>query len=442
MSGRSLDTDLLIFRSLFAIDSNTNLPVPSQYILSTDGRGGLTWQDTFTNINSVAPSIGYLPSTIYNFSNSIISLQSLIQNAGIPGSITGPQLTSTTDGLGLVGYVSSSALESTIQGLGNLGYVSTSGVQQIVTNSMNNLFQIFGASTNIGLGNMGYVSTSQLTSTVRGLSNIGFVTNPSLASTVGSLGSLGYVSSLSLQSTFTSVRNIVRLASQSTIAGLGTYGYVSSLSLQSTTASLLRVVQVNAAGSLIINSGANVYVSTLGNIAYTSNFYNSSITYKGTNGMTTASTTSNDFFFSSGSLQLQAFSNYINSNTQITADVYPNFIFCAGFPRNVPNTVTMPISTFLSYQGSPILTTTNNSLLVLNSFTDGMSNFFQAPIRMRFSGSQLAASPSNYLEEYVLHHRIPRAFATGLTPGLANSNIQVYMASTNSVFLTVQNTLV
>jgi hypothetical protein len=442
MSGRSLDTDLLIFRSLFAIDSNTNLPVPSQYILSTDGQGGLTWQDTFTNIKNVSPSMGYLPSTINSFSNSITILQTLVSTSALPGAVTGPLIFSTVDGLGSIGYVSTSAIQSTIQGLGNLGYVSTSGVQQIVTNSMNNLLQIFGASTNIGLGNLGYLSTSQLASTVSGLSNIGFVTNPSLASTIASLGTVGYLSSLSLQSTFTSVRNIVRYAQQSTITGLGSYGYVSSLSLQSTTASLLRIVQVNAAGSLVINSGANVYVTNLGNISYTSNFYNSSITYRGTNGITTASTTSNDFFFSTAQLQLELFSNYINSNSQITADIYPNFIFCAGFPRNVANTVTMPMSTFLSYQGIPLLTTTNNSLLVMNSFTDGMSNFFQAPIRMRFSGSQLAASPSNYLEEYVLHHRIPNAFATGLTPGLANSNIQIYMASTNSVFLTIQNTLV
>ena len=41
--GRSFDTDLLIFRSLFAIDSNTNLPVSTQYILATDGIGGLQW---------------------------------------------------------------------------------------------------------------------------------------------------------------------------------------------------------------------------------------------------------------------------------------------------------------------------------------------------------------------------------------------------------------
>lgn len=431
-----------IFRSLFAIDSNTNLPVPAQYILTTDGQGGLNWQSIFNNINTVSPTIGYLPSTINSFSNSITDLSTLIVTSAIPGSINGPQLFSTASGIGNLGYVSTAQLTSSLQGLGSLGYVSTSGVQQLVTNSLNSFYQSAAFSTNNGLGSLGYISTSQLISTVGGLSNAGYVRYSNIQSTVTSLGTYGYVSTLALQSTYTSVKSLAQYVHSSTIQGLGSYGYVSSLSLQSSISNILRVVQVNAAGSLVINSGANVYISSLGNIAYTSNFYNSSIIYKGTNGNTIASTTNNDFFFSTASLQLSGFSNYITSNTQITADIFPNFLFCAGYPRNVSQTIALPMSTFLSYQGHPILSTTNNSLLILNSFNDGQSNYFQAPIRMRFSGGQIAASPSNYTEEYVLHHRIPNAFANGLTPGLANSNIQVYMASTNSVFLTVQNTLV
>jgi hypothetical protein len=431
-----------IFRSLFAIDSNTNLPIPAQYILTTDGQGGLNWQNIFTNINTVSPEIGYLPSTINGFSNSIINLSTLVVNSAIPGSIAGPQLYSTANGLGSLGFVSSSQLTSSLQGLGSLGYLSTSGVQQIVTTTLNSFYQYASISTSVGLGTLGYVSSAQMASTVSGLSNAGYINYPNLRSTITSLGTFGYLSSLSLQSTYNSLKSLTQTVQNSTLQGLGSYGYISSLSLQSTITNILRVVQVNAAGSIVINSGANVYISTLGSIAYTSNFYNSSITYRGTNGLTTASTTGNDFFFSTAALQLEGFSNYINSNTQFTADIYPNFLFCPAYPRNVPQTLLLPMSTFLSYQGHPILSTTITSLLILNSFNDGQSNYFQAPLRMRFSGQQININSSNYVEEYVLHHRIPSAYANGLTPGLANSNILIYMASTNSVYLTIQNTSV
>ncbi len=121
LNGRSLDTYLVIFRSLFAIDSNTNLPVSSTYILGTDGLGGLNWQDIFTNISSYSGLIGapipYLPSTIYSFSSQLLTLSTITGNTfstlstqdayqfstlstmigrgGIPGSITSQELQST-----------------------------------------------------------------------------------------------------------------------------------------------------------------------------------------------------------------------------------------------------------------------------------------------------------------------------------------------------------
>ena len=115
-NGRS---DVVILQSFYAIDSNTNLPITARYLLTTDGSGGIIWEDIFTNMSAYSSNInsgiGYLPSTINSFSNSITfmstiegtgfsTLSTSIGYGGIPGSITGPQLFSTTAGLDKYGY--------------------------------------------------------------------------------------------------------------------------------------------------------------------------------------------------------------------------------------------------------------------------------------------------------------------------------------------------
>jgi hypothetical protein len=180
LDGRSLDTDLLILRSLFAIDSNTNLPVAAQYILTADGQGGLGWQSIFDNMSSISGNdgsgIGYLPSTIYSFSTSILSFSSIqgvgfstlstsIGNGGIPGSITGPQLFSTVDSV-----FNSSTYIST----GNLISTAAYFLQNDFAGGASNASTILGQ----GFISTGQFSTvldtitrgaqSSLTSTVRG----------------------------------------------------------------------------------------------------------------------------------------------------------------------------------------------------------------------------------------------------------------------------------
>ena len=39
--------DFTIYRSLLAIDPKTNLPISTNFILSTDGLGELSWQNVF-----------------------------------------------------------------------------------------------------------------------------------------------------------------------------------------------------------------------------------------------------------------------------------------------------------------------------------------------------------------------------------------------------------
>lgn len=451
-NGRSLDTDLLILRSLFAIDSNTNLPITAQYLLTTDGNGGLKWEDIFTNMSAYSSNsgggIGYLPSTINSFSTSILSMSSIqgtgfstlstsIGNGGIPGSITGPQLFSTTVGLGKYGYVIMPSSISTLDGLGTYGYVSSAGLAQTVINLFNANYDMSTptTSTNVGLGSFGYVSTSQLTSTLQGAASIGYVSTSQLQSTVLGLGKFNYVSSAALTSTFAGARGAIFLTSASTINGLGTLGYVSTLTFLSATQSLLRNINVDRAGNLIVYN-ANVTVSSLQNMGFLSTFHTSSLLFKGTNGPITASTTNRDLYFSTAQLQFMNHSNYITPTTKITLDVYPNFLFC--YMNLTNNTTVLPFSTFLTYKGSPMLDTTNNSWMVASGFTSGTSNAFQTPLKMSIAATNIYG---NYDEEYVLTHRLVNALSFNLSGGLTNSNVNIYMASTNSVFVTMQNGL-
>lgn len=277
---RSLDTDLLILRSLFALDPNTNLPISTNYILSTDGLGGLLWTDPL-----------------------------------LLGGINFPILQSTTIGLGTIGYVSSSKLDtvvtSTSQGLGTLGYVSSSDLNTILQSTSKGIFEYTGSqgyistaglntiltSTTIGLGSLSYVSTSTLDaalrsttfhifnpvryissgnlisttagllnntfftlanneSTLKGLGNLGYISTSafvsSLRSTVAGLGSAGYLSTATLEST-------IGTAFPSTVDGLGTFGYVSTSYLN------------DAFVSTTLGLGTLSYVSESYMVAYVTN---------------------------------------------------------------------------------------------------------------------------------------------------------------------------
>jgi len=94
--------DPTIYRSLLAIDPNTNFPISTNYILSTDGFGNLSWQNSIYNLSSISQDIGNLPSTIVNLSSQIYSLQQIS-----PGSVPVSQFTSTVAGLGTANYISS-----------------------------------------------------------------------------------------------------------------------------------------------------------------------------------------------------------------------------------------------------------------------------------------------------------------------------------------------
>ena len=56
---RSYDTDMLILRTLFALDPDTNMPISTNYVVTTDGIGGLVWLNPFTNLSTAGAGIEY-----------------------------------------------------------------------------------------------------------------------------------------------------------------------------------------------------------------------------------------------------------------------------------------------------------------------------------------------------------------------------------------------
>ena len=223
-----------ILRSLFALDPTTNLPISSFYTMTTDGIGGVNWMSEVKYISS-SLGIDNLPSTLQGNSTSISyiipglsSLSTAIGNGGIPGSVTGGQLVSTTtgltNGLGSLGYISTLGLNSTIAGLGSLGFLSSiSSIQPTLNSTLN------------GLGSLGFLSTVQ----------------PSLNSTIQGLGSLGFLSSAQLPLT-------------STVIGLNVYGYVNTVNLVSTTVNLqsnLNQLMSPAAISTFVVYGTNTFTA-------------------------------------------------------------------------------------------------------------------------------------------------------------------------------------
>ena len=416
--------DATIFRSQLAINPNTNFPISTNFVLSTDGIGNISWQNSIYNLSSISRDIGNLPSTIVNLSTQIYSLQQIL-----PGSVPTSQFTSTVTGLGSANYISSSQLISTVTGLGSIGYVSTidnlGTIGYISTSQLNStvtglgtLGYISGGLTSslIGLGTLGYVSSSQLISTVTGLGTTGYVSSASLYSTVRGLGTTGYISSSQLIST---------------VRGLGSLGYVSLATLSTTVGQRLNVF-FNTTNTLSINGNNNVVsISSMNAPFFFSSIFNSSITYKGNNGSLDATISNDDFYISTLNTQLDSFSSFINSRTKLTLDIYPNILFPNINTNGVSRTFT--VSSFLQYGGTPIYNPIHQTWLY--GINNSASNMFSPSMRLNVPGSLIH---SNYLQPYVLVHRIINANFTAPNT-FSNSNVNIFFDSTTSYYLTIQN---
>ncbi len=270
-NNRSYDTDLLILRSLFALNPDTNLPISTNYIMTTDGAGGISWIDpiifggiSLPNLVSTVAGLGSINYVSTSFLNTALtsSLKGLGTINYISTSYLNTALTSSLTGLGTINYVSTSylnsALRSSIEGLGTVGYVSAQTLA-ITTNTANAAL----TSSIFILNPSRYVSTGALISTVKGiLDSADFALqigdfDAGLTSTSQGLGTLGYISTATFRSSLTS-----------TSQGLGTLGYISTAAFRS---SLVSTVQ---------GLGSAGYVST----SFMTNYVTDAVANAGTSG--------------------------------------------------------------------------------------------------------------------------------------------------------------
>jgi hypothetical protein len=475
---RSYDTDMIILRTLFALNPDTNLPISTNFIVTTDGIGGLVWMSPFENLSTVGPGIGYLPSTIFNLTTNLSSLSSTVSTinlnyqAGLSSlstvlglsyistGIYEPQLRSTVEGLGSSDYVSTASLVSTVRWfLDPSQYISTGNLISTTAGFLPNIQLL---STTGGLGTAGYISTSQLISTVQGLGTAGFVSTSylqsslvgistliasTIQSTVVGLGSVGYISTAQLISS---------------VEGLGSAGYISTAQLVSTVASIFSpatyvstgalvstsaglttnfnaAIYIDNAGNVTINGGT-ISFSNVANVVYLSSFVFSSITYEGTNGIVNAftynGTPPRSMFFSSASVRLDQFSSYITAQSRLYLDYYPTFVF-SGIYTGATGYLMRSMSSFLQYGSSNFLTANQTTSWVYGTNTsNAFGNLYQQPIKLQIPGSVILG---NYANPYIFCHNMVSSLTFDTTNGFKNCNIDIKVGSTNSVFLTIQN---
>lgn len=466
----SYDTEMLIMRTLFALDPDTNMPISTNYVVTTDGIGGLVWMNPFQNLSTAGPGIGYLPSTINSLSSTVASLSTQVSSlliglsslstvlgqSYISSGIYDDQLTSTTVGLGSLGYLSTPQLVSTVEGLGTVNYVSTSQLTStvawfldpsryvstgaLVSTTAGLLLAPQITSTVAGLGTSGYISTSQLVSTVEGISTTLFSTfyssiikqfiNPAqLMSTVSSLGTYGYVSTSQLTSTVSWFQDASR--------------YVSTGALVSTTAGLSTNLQtsffIDNAGTLNIYGGT-IIVSSVNTLVFLSTFVLSSLTYQGSNGVYSPvrypdATLGTNMFFSTAKISLDRFSSYILNTSRINLEIYPTFVF----PRlntGASAYKLINMSSMLAYGPNYLSNNIASSWVYAGTQASGFGNVYQQPIQLQIPGSAII---NNYAYDYYLVHNLPDSVTSNLTPGFTTGDIQVQFGSTNSVFLSIQN---
>lgn len=465
----SYDTDLMILRSIFALNPDTNLPISTNYIASTDGLGGLVWQDPFALLSTAGPGVGYLPSTLLTLNSNVSSLSSLVSslqiglsslstaigNAFFNTGIYTNNLTSTVEGLGSSQYISSTQLLSTVQGLGSAYYVSSSQLTStvawltdpsryvstgaLVSTTAGFLGNLNLLSTVAGLGTAGYISTAtlqtSLVSTVNYISTFAystffstlqssFITPQQLTSTVSSLGTLGYLSTANLVSTVSWFYDPSR--------------YVSTGALVSTTAGISTNLQttfyIDNAGNVTFYGGTAVF-STVQDVIFLSTFMFSSITYKGPRGTVGAEVQNTyDLVFSSATISLDSFSSYITNRSQINLDIYPTYVFDK---LNTGATAykLINMSSFIAYSNTFVKPTAESFVFAQNQATN-FGNIYNQPIKMQIPGCNFV---NKYTSPYVLCHYLTGGYSVGLQAGFADSNVEIQFASTNSLFLSVQN---
>jgi len=408
--------------STLSTATNTRI-ISTASTLALQNQGNLI--STFSTILGLG-TLGYVSST---------QLFSTVAGLGTLGYISSTQIFSTTQGLGTLGYISSPQLQSTLQGLGTIGYISTSYTDV--------LLQSTTAGINNNLGSLGYISSASLTSTLQSTTQ-GLTNN---------IGSLGYISTAAFQSTTKGIYGIMgqfyistaglTTILQSSIQGLGTLGYISTLN-ESITSSFQAVFKTNLVStptleSTVKNLGTTGYISTT---AYVSSFnaylnqvknFRSTIKYAGNSGPYNGIFIGNDLFFSSATMSFDVFSSFVKTTSKVSFDANVNIFFT---PIGSISPPYVPISTFLQYGTSVVPNTTYTDM---HYVIGGYCNVYSKMITMQIDPSYLA---THYTSQYTLNHRV----TSNIDNSVPATNIfaqycSIYMASTNSLFFTLQTSL-
>jgi hypothetical protein len=445
---------------------------------------------------TINAGVGYLPSTVQRILGAASSISTIVATSystlstqigegGIPGSITTYQLQSTVSWVqnqskyistadltssmtpflnGSLSFMSN--IQSTVIGLGSAKYISTATLQSTVVGMNRQDF-----STLNGLGTYGYASTLSLQSTVQNLGLANYISSSALTSTVTGLlypatsdgGSLGIVVTGSSDPPYINFANVTNQYLISTnyfnqsnaylygvvygnslpsttsglISTLGTYGYVSTATMLSTSQGIQAAKQnifIDRSGATNIYA-SQVYISSVNAITFLSTFIESSIVYKGQNGLLQGTVTNNsNLSFSTVNLQLDIFSSVITAQSRITAEIFPNLQFDSMTTGSLTSKSFL-MTTYLQ-NGNAWLSTTHQTQVAGATAQNGYSNFFQQPIKMSIPGSAVIGA---YQNPYVLFHTLPGAISYQTNVGFRSQGINAFFASTNSYFLTIQN---
>jgi hypothetical protein len=445
----------ILFKSRFALDDKTGLPISTAFTLTADGLGGIQWisplgslstygalistttlnnlpaylESTTTNVNTLSTSISTINITI----NNILSSYSVFEP-----QVSGSQLVSTVTGLGNAGYISSAQftpVSTAVSALGsNWGYTSTalSSLVAFSTTLQGQTASTFSTYTGItlvpALANLGtpangvpgnaFVSTFTLIQYVSGASTFGYTTGTNLVSTVNGLGSAGYISTTQLTSTVNSLLSSVNS----------------------------RITIENTLGNVIITN-SQVNFSSSANIVYLSSLYLSSVNYLGTFASTGTVVNTADIRFSSLLFPLSSFAPYIISNSRMFIDYYPTFIFT----RLSQNATSVPIlqMTTTVVQGTSVAAVgnTRHTATLVPNLTASLSgsngvfidcyNMYTTPMRIQLDTAALSNTSTNIS----LLHVITNGYSiAGINPNaLQNSTVVIRTATSNAVFFTLHN---
>ena len=474
-------SDRIILRTVYAVDSNTGLFLSTGQVLFTNGLGGTNWVDMLSTLTIAGgPIMNNMPSTISSYSTVIYTNTSSLSSSTYEltravcsiGAIANATTASiVTANLGSAGYVSTATMSTYVgQAISTLG-ASPSTISTLVPSlstfqyansstlsTMNSDIDAATRSTVAGLVVYGYVLSNQLTSTIDGLGQVGYIstiaTPMSLQSTVAGLGSSGYVSSSTLLNTINTMGNIyVSTASlTSTVGGLSTFGYATNVDLSTAILAISAAknsIRFDTVGNVILSGSSNLITFTNASaVIYTSTFFQSSMKYSGAPvGSTIIGRllNTNDMEFSTATINLAAFSSFINNNSLITLDVYPTYVFTKlGTGATAPAVVAM--STLLK-SGNTILldTTTTNSLFVGNTkvllesgITVDSSNVYNQPIKLTVPIPHVW----DFTNPYTLYHYMPSSIQTNqLQNALHSTIVTPYFGSTGSIFVSIQNSV-